>query len=183
MKKTWQNGDIILRQACLEDAENYYQNFNPLDKEAARLTGSKESYTKEEVLDFFKRAIREENRYFFLIMDKEGRILGEALINDIDSQTRQANFRIGIFQSLHRGKGIGKWVIEAIRDFVFEDLKLHRLALEVFSFNPRAEHVYLKAGFKYEGRLIDAIMDGDKYADIILMAILEDDWKALKNNF
>ncbi len=66
------------------------------------------------------------------------------------------------------------------RDFAFEQLKLHRLELDVFSFNPRAEKAYLKAGFKREGILRDALWDGEKYADDILMAILEDDWKEIK---
>lgn len=59
---------------------------------------------------------------------------------------------------------------------------IHRLALDVYSFNPSAEKVYLKAGFKREGVLRDAIMDGDKYTDDILMSILEDEWRALKTD-
>lgn len=66
------------------------------------------------------------------------------------------------------------------RDFAFEQLKLHRLELDVYSFNPRAEKAYLKAGFIKEGILRDAILDGDKFADDILMAILEDDWRRIK---
>ena len=50
----------------------------------------------------------------------------------------------------------------------------------MYSFNPRAESVYRKAGFKREGVLRDAVMDGDTYADDILMAILEDEWRTLK---
>lgn len=38
----------------------------------------------------------------------------------------------------------------------------------------------MKAGFKREGVLRDAIRDGENYADDILMSILEDEWKALK---
>ena len=65
-------------------------------------------------------------------------------------------------------------------DFTFEELKLHRLELNVYSFNPRAEKVYLKAGFKREGIRRDAIMDENNYADDILMAILESDWRKMK---
>ena len=54
------------------------------------------------------------------------------------------------------------------------------MELDVFSFNPRARRVYEKAGFKVEGVLRDAMKDGDRYADDILMAILEDEWRALK---
>ena len=71
-------------------------------------------------------------------------------------------------------------MVEVTRDFAFEALKLHRLELDVFSFNPRARRVYEKAGFKVEGVLRDAVKDGDRYADDILMAILEDEWRALK---
>lgn len=48
------------------------------------------------------------------------------------------------------------------------------------SFNPHAQRAYLKAGFKKEGILRDAVLDGDQYADDILLAILEDDWKKQK---
>ena len=41
-------------------------------------------------------------------------------------------------------------MVETTRDFAFEELKLHRLELDVYSFNPRAERVYQKAGFRRE---------------------------------
>ncbi|WP_081712208.1 GNAT family N-acetyltransferase [[Clostridium] dakarense] len=44
------------------------------------------------------------------------------------------------------------------RDFAFKKLNLHRLELDVFSFNHRAEKAYACAGFKREGILRDAIM-------------------------
>ncbi|MCH1960117.1 GNAT family N-acetyltransferase [Romboutsia hominis] len=66
------------------------------------------------------------------------------------------------------------------RDFAFEKLNLHRLELDVYSFNSRAEKVYLAAGFKREGVLRDAVWNGKEYANDILMAILEDEWKQIK---
>ena len=115
-----------------------------------------------------------------MIISFDGRIIGESVITEIDWDLRCANFRIGIFHSTERGYGIGTWATEVTRDFAFEELKLHRLELDVYSFNPRAEKVYLKAGFKREGILRDSVMDGDEYADDILMAILEDEWKVIK---
>lgn len=77
-------------------------------------------------------------------------------------------------------KLIGTWVTEMTRDFAFEELKLQRLELDVYSFNPRAKKVYLKAGFKQEGILRDAVKNGDEYADDILMAMLKEDWEKIK---
>lgn len=61
-------------------------------------------------------------------------------------------------------------------------LRRARLELDVYSFNPRAETVYRKAGFQREGVLRDAVLDNGRYADDILMAMLEDDWKRIKGS-
>lgn len=84
----------------------------------------------------------------------------ETVINEIDRKLRCANFRIGLFHGTQRRKGIGTWATEVTRDFAFEQLRLHRLELDVYSFNPRAERAYAKAGFKREGVLRDAVLDG-----------------------
>lgn len=131
------------------------QNFNPLDKEVARLTGCKTEFTRDEVVSFFKQRLKSEDRYDFLIIAPDGRIIGESVINEIDWDIRRANYRVGIFHSDECGKGIGSWVIEMTRDFAFEKLNLHRLELDVFSFNNRAEKAYADAGFKREGILRD----------------------------
>lgn len=172
---------FVIRMAKAEDVTDYYeQNYCPLDKEVARLTGCKEVFTKEEVTSFFLKSLEEDDRYFFLIIAPDGRIIGESVINEIDWDLRCANFRIALYHTMVRGKGIGIWATEVTRDFAFEELKLHRLELDVYSFNPRAEKAYIKAGFKREGVLRDAVLDGDKYADDILMSILEDEWRTLK---
>lgn len=181
INKTWEKDGYIMRLAKSDDTECYYsQNFNPLEKEAARMTGCKESFTKDEVISFFLKSVNDDDRYFFLIIAPDGRIIGESVINEIDTDLRCANFRIGIFHKDKRGKGIGTWTVENTRDFAFESLKLHRLELDVFSFNTKAIKTYLKAGFKTEGVLRDAVSDGDKYADDILMAILENEWREIK---
>lgn len=169
-----------MRLAKKEDAEAYFQqNFNPLDKEVARYTGCKEQFTHDEVVEFFLKCVDADDRYDFMIVAPDGRIVGESVINEIDWEARCANFRIGIFHAAERGKGIGLWAVKAARDFAFEQLQLHRLELDVFSFNARAEKVYLAAGFKREGVLRDAIWTGTEYADDILMALLEDEWRSL----
>ena len=170
----------IIRLAKADDTDDYFnQNYCPLDKEVARLTGSKNEFTREEVTSFITK-FPEESRYFFLIIAPDGKIIGESVINEIDWDLRCANFRIALFHPTAFGKGIGTWATEVTRDFAFEELKLHRLELDVYSFNSRAEKAYLKAGFKREGVLRDAVMDDDKYADVILMSILEDEWKMIK---
>lgn len=161
-----------------EDAEAYYkQNYCPLDKEVVRFTGCKPTFSREEVVSFFCACADDPERYDFLIFAPDGRIVGESVLHEIDWNLKQAGFRIALFQKEARDRGIGTWATEVTRDFAFGELKLHRLELEVYSFNPRGRHVYEKAGFQVEGVLRDAVKDGEQYADVILMALLEDDWK------
>ncbi len=179
--KQWEKDGFRMRLATQADKQAYYrQNFNPLDSQIVRLTGCKAVFTQEEVFAFFQNAIESEDYYLFLLITPDGRIAGESILNEIDFTLRCANFRIGIFDSSERGKGIGTWMVETTRDFAFEELKLHRLELDVYSFNPRAERVYQKAGFRREGVLRDAVLDGQQYADDILMSILEEEWRQLK---
>ena len=51
---------------------------------------------------------------------------------------------------------------------------------QAYSFHPRAEKTYWKAGFQKEGVVRDAVLEGEKYADIILMAMREEDWRRRK---
>lgn len=177
----WEKDGYTLRLADKKDAKAYYaQNYCPLDREVARLTGSKRAFTEKEVLSFFENALEDPDWHYFLICSPEGRIIGESVINEIDWDRRCANFRIAIFHPEYRGRGVGTWATRLTRDYAFAGLKLHRLELEVYSFNPRAEKAYAKAGFQREGVLRDAVRDGDGYGSVILMAILESDWLALQ---
>ena len=182
--RIWERNGYLMRPAQRADAEAYYaQNFDPLDRDVARLTGCKEVFSKEEVVSFFLKSVDDRERYFFLVLAPDGRIIGESVINEMDRDKRSANFRICIFQDAERGKGIGTWAVECTRDFAFGTLRLHRLSLSVFSFNPRARRIYRNAGFREEGVLRDAVLDGEKYGDEILMAILEDEWRSIKGDF
>ena len=160
----------LLRPPVQEDAEAYYENFNPLDKEVARLTGSKPHFSREEVVGFFLKCLHDPTRRDFLITAPSGEIIGESVINEIDWESQSANFRIAIFRPEYLNRGIGTWAVEATRDYAFRELKLNRLTLDVFAFNPRAKHVYEKAGF----RTVEV------YEDEITMAISQEEWQKLR---
>ncbi|HBD64687.1 MAG TPA: N-acetyltransferase [Clostridiales bacterium] len=181
MKSIWHKDGYTLCSFEEGQEEKYYKDcFTKVDLEVDRLTGTSEIFDRDKIVNYYNRIVNDPNRYDFMIIDSLGNFIGESVINNIDWELRSANFRIVIFDSKNCSKGIGTWAVELTRDFAFEKLKLHRLELEVFSFNVRAKKVYTKAGFKVEGIKKDAILDGDCYADDIIMAILEDEWKKIK---
>jgi len=168
---------IILRQIQEEDIEEYYMSgFSFEDKEINRLTGTKVQATKEIIEEYVKKIVKDENRYDFLILDKDRNIIGESVINEFDEDINAANFRIVIFKSENLEKGFGSEAIRLTIKFAFEKVNLNRLQLEVFDFNERAQKAYKKAGFILEGKLRDGEIIDNKYCDVLIMSILKRDY-------
>jgi RimJ/RimL family protein N-acetyltransferase len=104
------------------------------------------------------------------------------VLNEIEEDGRYANFRICLFKSSLCGQGYGTQAINLIIRFAFEKLHLHRVELEVYSFNMRAQNSYYKVGFVKEGIKRDAELIDGNYCDVIIMSILESDYKATEHD-
>ena len=145
----WQRNGWLIRPAQAADAQDYYHAlFDPLDPEAAYFTGSESHFPKDVVIPFFLRCIADETRHDFLIIDPQGNIAGESVINEYVPEDSSANYRIVLSGAQNRGRGIGTWAVQCACAFAFEHLNLNRLTLGVYDFNPRAYHVYEKCGFE-----------------------------------
>lgn len=174
---SWSFGKYQMRKVIEEDFESYFNNLNPLDSEVARLTGSPKTFDKEKVRAYFSNNIGSEDRVDFMILDEQDKVIGECVLNDFDLDVQSSNLRIVIFDLKHTGQGIGEWAVCNALFHAFEILQMNRVSLDVFSFNTHAIRMYKKVGFKQEGILREAILDGDNYADDVLMAILASEWK------
>lgn len=75
------------------------------------------------------------------------------------------------------GKGYGSEAIKIVLQFVFEELHLNRLQLEVFDHNLRGIRAYEKVGFVKEGVLRESLYYNGNYSDEIIMAILKTNYK------
>ncbi|MBR5447525.1 MAG: GNAT family N-acetyltransferase [Clostridia bacterium] len=162
----------VLRPATAEDAQNYYEgNFSPMDSEVKRLTGTEREFTEDEVKSFFLKCL-EWDRYDFLIISPSGKVIGEAVINEVNRKRKRANFRIALFHSEDFGHGIGSWAAENTVDFAFSKGGLDMLELSVFTFNTRAVRVYERLGFT-----VSEAIDGE-----LIMELSADDWNNNKKH-
>lgn len=178
---TWEHNGYTLRPARKEDAENYYRaGFERLDPELARLTGSKERYSRDEVISFFLACLDDPDRRDFLLVDPAGRIAGECVINEIDWDARCANFRIGIFRPEDRDRAWAPGAVRVTRDLAFRGAGPPPAGPGRVLLQPPCPPGLSGRGLSGRGVCRDAVRDGDGYGDDILMAILEDEWRAVK---
>jgi RimJ/RimL family protein N-acetyltransferase len=62
--------------------------------------------------------------------------------------------------------------------FAFEEMNLNRVELHVYDFNLRGQAAYRKCGFVEEGRMRQAHFSEGKWDDVVVMAVLRDEWVA-----
>lgn len=180
-KPILQGKTITLRPLKAEDAKMMFSSLNDPNSEANRLTGTQETFTFEQVQAFCEKIEKADDRVDYAIVSKENPniVLGEVVLNDIDFVNGCAGFRIAIYDDKNFGKGYGSQATKLILKFGFETLNLHRIELEVYDFNPRAVHVYEKAGFVREGVRRDALLWNGKYQNAIFMGMLKSDFEKL----
>ena len=69
---------------------------------------------------------------------ESNRKIGEVVFNEYDEVTNSVNFRILLSESCCN-KGVGTEAISLFVQYGMEKLELHKISLEVFCLNPRAE--------------------------------------------
>ena len=77
-----------------------------------------------------------------------------------------------------KGRGYGRAALKLVKDCAFEDLGAHRLWLHVFEYNARARRLYESEGFVVEGTTRDSVWTQDGYRSLVIMSILESEYRA-----
>ena len=117
--------------------------------------------------------------YDFAIEDlKTGKYIGGCSINECDVKNRTCVVGIMIGDKEYWGKGYGSDALKVLIKFIFEEVNMNKIKLNVFSFNNRAIACYKKVGFKEEGILRKEIYRNGKYHDEIIMAIFNEDFES-----
>lgn len=71
-----------------------------------------------------------------------------------------------------KGQGRGKETLRLVKKLAFEQLKAHRLWLDVKDNNKRAKYLYHSQGFIEEGILRECLKVGNEFQSLVVMSIL-----------
>lgn len=166
---------VYLRAIKDEDMESMYRSCQ--DEELLYMTGTRTSFTFDQIRESYKRFSQDPSRRDFAICSLDsGETIGDLAILDIDLHNKKAGFRIALHSKDTWNKGYGTEATQLALAFAFEELQLNRLELEVYSHNIRGIKAYEKAGFKKEGTLRQSLYWNHRYSDEILMGMLREDY-------
>lgn len=82
----------------------------------------------------------------------------------------------------HWGRGYATEAVGAMLRFGFQELRLHRIAAWTVADNVASARVLEKAGFTLEGRLRDRESFKGRFWDVLVYAILADEWRGLPSD-
>ena len=175
LRKPTLHGDkVTLRPPSVDDVPALMPMFR--DPEVARFTGSHQSPDEERARAWYATRGEQDDRLDLAVVARAtGSVVGEVVLNGWDAGNESCGFRT-CFVPTALGQGLGTEAIRLIVGYGFEQLRLHRISLEVFTFNPRARGSYEKVGFVREGVMRDALLWEGERVDAELMAILAPEW-------
>jgi len=118
----------------------------------------------------FIEKLKEENKNFYwLIKNKNAKYLGVIYLNKVDFIHRHAY--LGIYSNPAL-KGVGKLLIQTLKELAFKFAKLHTLKLEVIETNEQAIKFYREHGFRKEGNLKEFVYKEGRWLDVLVMGIV-----------
>ena len=165
---------VVLRAVRTDDAALLFDWIN--DRELLIQNASYRPTAEEDHQAWFRGITRRSDLYFFIIEEtRTSRAIGSCQLLNVHWVHRSADLQIRIAEREAQGRGLGSEAIEKLLRFGFDDLGLHRIALQVFATNTRAIRAYVKNGLVEEGRLREAVYIDGQRIDLLCMARLKAD--------
>lgn len=164
-----QNETIQIRKTSLRDVEV----ITAMEQEAGT-TSFIMPYRQERHL----QVIESKDEEHLSVFDKKGqRLAGFVILAGLENPHLSMELRRIVIQT--KGLGLGRQCLQLIKKYCFIQLRFHRLWLDVFTDNQRALQLYTSEGFQLEGRLREAIKQGDQYRSLFLLSVLSHEYDTI----
>ena len=121
-------------------------------------------------------AMRDSDIRYMIAIGDNGVAIGYIILRGLRSEHRNMELKRIVIS--RPGQGQGKHALRLILKKVFDEFGAHRLWLDVFETNLRAQHVYRSLGFQQDGIFREAIYRNGYYHSLFLMSLLEDEYRA-----
>jgi RimJ/RimL family protein N-acetyltransferase len=177
------DGDVSLRPPQPDDAEHL--SHWGADPEFARYQWASDPWPEPQALAarFLERfAAMPSGQGQLLIIEAAsvGGPIGYVNYRDVRAKVRSCEAGIAIGDRAHWSQGFGVRALRLLLGQLFGPLGMHKVSVRVVAFNTLTIRTCEKCGFRREGLLRDAYWFENRWWDSLLMAMLEDEWRALQ---
>jgi len=162
----------VVRQATEADAEAVYEAEKYWAGVPGRLVTMADEMRVEIFTRLIARSINAKNDRFLVVVHKN-KVVGHAFIEGLRGRAIQhIGYLTIVMHPDHTGKGHGSLLIGTLLNWARKESDLLKIELLVRSTNTQAQKLYLKLGFKEEGRFIKRLqIQAGVFIDDILMGM------------
>lgn len=169
---------LILRPLTLEDAP-IVQRLAGRREIADTTISIPHPYSEEQARQWIAGAAdlfaKGKSVIFAVQLKREGSLAGAIGLRDIDTEHLQAE--LGYWVAVECwGQGYATEAAQAVLTFGFEQLGLNRIYAHHMVRNPSSGRVLVKLGMKEEGVLRQRVRKWGRFEDVVLMALLREEW-------
>lgn len=173
-----QLGNCVLRPLEPSDLEALYRYKND-PSVAVLLGGFSNGYSLADLRDWLEYHRQRKDEVLWAIAHTDdNQCIGHVGLYQIDHRIRIAEFAIMIGARAAWGQGVGRACTQFALDYGFQQLNLNRIHLSVLASNERAVRLYRSLGFREEGCLRQAQFKNNQYVDVLLMAMLREEYQS-----
>ncbi len=140
--------EVKLRKLSIDDGPKMLEFFTDPDiRRNFKYTNSENSLANVE--EFIRKSWNDASNVHYAI-EVDNEYTGTISLKNINRVNKNAEYAI-VIRKKFWGQGVAQKATKLIIDYAFKRLKLHKVYLNVPTFNVRANKFYEKMGFKYEG--------------------------------
>lgn len=163
----------LLRAVELEDSRilSAWLNDRETNNELDIIYPLSKRYADEFVLD-----AEGSSKRTFIIDDENYKPIGIVIIDKIKWEYRHCEIGIAIYRKEKRNNGYGKDALKTLLDFVFNNMNMSLVYLNVLENNVFAIKLYSSIGFINEGLLRNRYFLNGKYYNIISMSLTTEEF-------
>lgn len=163
---------VILRPIRLSDAKRFVKWL--ADPLVNKFMATRRVSMREE-LQWISSLKKQKLNKAFAIDTKDGVHIGSINLS-LKPQDKRAALGVMIGDKQYWNRGLGTDAMRTILRYGFGRLRLHRISLKVYAYNPRALKVYTRLGFILEGRGREEVLYRGRFYDDMYMGLLRREW-------
>jgi len=125
--------------------------------------------------DWYQAVMADDTRQLYGIYECQ-KFVGSVGYANLDRRNQSVEFGNLLVYEECRGRGYAEEAAALLLDYMFLQMNVQRVHLEVFSHNEGAICLYEKLGFVREGTLRRSQFSFGEFRDVAIMSILREEW-------
>ncbi|SRR5258708_7115791 len=163
---------ILLRSFKVSDiTEGYVKALN--DETVIGLTESRyRSWTQSQAVEYVKKKanIQGTSHLVGIFINQGKKHIGNIRLHSFSPHNSRVEIGILIWDKREWGKGYGTEALQVLIDYIFINLKLHKICAEYYAINKGSKKMFEKLKFVKEGVFKDYYFVANKYIDAVRVA-------------